>query len=66
MRRNIGQVGEVQALKPLRSEAVNALLQEEVAQLAGQRYSRQGGQTGHDRWSSQKDSVYLADQELWI
>lgn len=56
----------IQALIPLGLEAVNDLLQGEVTQLAGQRYSRQSGRPGHDRWGSQKGSVYLADQKLSI
>jgi transposase-like protein len=60
------RVEMIQALIPLGLESVNDLLQAEVTQLAGERYSRQGGQAGHDRWGSQKGSVYLADQKLSI
>lgn len=60
------RVEAIQALIPLGLESVNDLLQAEVTQLAGERYSRQGGQAGHDRWGSQKGSVYLADQKLSI
>jgi transposase-like protein len=56
----------IQALIPLGLEAVNDLLQEEVAVLAGGRYSRAGGLPGHDRWGSQPGSVYLTDQKLAV
>jgi transposase-like protein len=58
------RVEMIQALIPLGLEAVNDLLQEEVAALAGARYSRAGGLPGHDRWGSQPGSVYLSDQKL--
>ncbi len=40
----------IQALIPIGLEAVNEVLQQEVCQLAGERYSRQGGLSGHARW----------------
>ena len=60
------RVEMIQALIPLGLEAVNDLLQEEVASLAGGRYSRAGGLPGHDRWGSQSGSVYLTDQKLGV
>ncbi len=56
----------IQALIPIGLEAVNELLQQEVCQLAGERYSREGGVPGYARWGSQRGSVYLADQKVAI
>ncbi len=56
----------IQALIPIGLEAVNELLQQEVCQLAGERYSRNGGLPGHARWGGQRGSVYLADQKVAI
>ena len=56
----------IQALIPIGLEAVNDLLQQEVCQLAGERYSREGGVPGYARWGSQRGSVYLADQKVAI
>jgi len=56
----------IQALIPIGLEAVNELLQQEVCQLVGERYSRQGGLVGHARWGGQRGSVYLADQKVAI
>ena len=56
----------IQALIPIGLEAVNEVLQQEVCQLAGEPYSRQGGLPGHARWGSQRGSVYLADQKVAI
>ena len=67
----VGPVGEldsrvelIQALIPLGLEAVNELLQQELAALAGPRYQHHGGQPGYDRWGRQAGSVYLADQKV--
>ncbi len=54
----------IQALIPIGLEAVNELLQQEVCQLAGERYSRSGGVPGYARWGGQRGSVYLADQKV--
>ncbi len=54
----------IQALIPIGLEAVNEVLQREVCQLAGERYSRDGGVPGYARWGSQRGSVYLADQKV--
>jgi len=56
----------IQALIPLGLEAVGEVLAREVEELAGSRYSRDGGEPGHHRWGSQSGSVYLGDQKLPI
>ena len=56
----------IQALIPLGLMAVSEQLEEEVRDLAGERYSRTGGQPGHCRWGSQPGSVYLSDQKVGI
>ncbi len=56
----------IQALIPIGLEAVNEVLQQEVCQLAGERYSRAGGVPGHARWGAQRGSVYLADHKVAI
>ena len=60
------QVALIQALIPLGLQAVAEVLEQEVVTLAGERYSRAGGQPGVVRWSHQRGSVYLADQKLPI
>ena len=60
------RVAMIQALLPLGLKAVNEVLQEEVTQLAGARYSRQGGLAGYARWGGQQGSVYLADQKVSV
>jgi transposase-like protein len=57
------RVAMIQALLPLGLKAVNDVLQEEVTQLAGARYSRGGG---YARWGGQQGSVYLADQKVSV
>jgi len=59
-------VALIQALIPLGLEAVAEALKAEVTALAGERYSRTGGQRGLVRWSRERGSVYLADQKLPI
>jgi transposase-like protein len=56
----------IQALIPIGLMAVADQLEEEVRQLAGERYSRQGGRPGHHRWGSQPRSIYLSDQKMRI
>ena len=56
----------IQALIPIGLMAVAEQLEEEVTQLAGERYSRQGGLPGHHRWGSQPRSIYLSDQKVQI
>ena len=54
----------IQALIPLGLEQLSKDLQEEVAVLAGARYSRQGGVTGVSRWGKQRGSVYMQDVKV--
>ena len=56
----------IQALIPIGLEAVQEVLQQEVCQLVGERYSRAGGMPGHARWGRQRGSVYVADQKVAI
>jgi transposase-like protein len=60
------RVAMIQALIPLGLKAVEELLQEEITQLAGAKYSRQGGVPGYARWGGQGGSVYLADQKVGL
>lgn len=53
----------IQELIPLGLKAVSEALQQEVNQLAGERYGRRGSR---DRWGSQNGSVYLRDQKFGI
>lgn len=55
----------IQMLIPIGLLYVKKLLEEEVRQLAGERYKRSGLQ-GYDRWGKQGGSVYLLDQKLPI
>ena len=56
----------IQALIPLGLMAVAEQLEEEVKELAGERYSRQGGLPGHHRWGSQRKPIYLSDQKMHL
>lgn len=60
------KVALIQALIPIGLQAVQELLEAEVAQLAGARHQRTGRQPGLVRWGQQRGSVYLADQKLAI
>jgi len=60
------KVAIIQDLIPLGLAAVADVLAQEVEELAGNRYSREGGKPGHCRWGSERGSVYLADQKLPI
>jgi len=60
------RVALIQALIPVGLERVHELLQEEVEHLAGKWYQREGRQPGYVRWTSQRGSIYLADQKLPI
>src|SRR3990172_1094144 len=60
------RVAMIQALLPLGLKAVHDVLQEEVTQLAGVRYRREGGLPGYARWGGQQGSVYLADQKVGV
>ena len=59
-------VALIQALVPLGLQAVGEVLETAVTQLAGDRYSRTGGQPGLVRWGQQQGSVYWLDQKLPI
>jgi transposase-like protein len=54
----------IHALIPLGLQAFAEVMQAEVAQLAGARYSRTGGQPNCVRWGRQPGSIFLADQKL--
>ena len=54
----------IQALVPIGLMAVGEQLEKEVEELAGVKYSRQGGVSGHYRWGSENRSIYLADQKI--
>jgi transposase-like protein len=56
----------IQALIPIGLMAVAEQLEEEVKELSGERYSRQGGVVGHHRWGSQPRSIYLSNQKMRI
>ena len=58
-----GKAELIQMLIPLGLKAVNDLLQEEVALLAGGRYRHEGGPC---RWGKQAGSVYLGDEKFRI
>jgi putative transposase len=60
------RVALIQALIPVALEKVHEALKEEVESLAGERYARTGRQPGHVRWTSQRGSIYLADQKIPI
>ena len=54
----------IQALIPLGLQAFGEVMQAEVAQLAGRKYSRAGRQAEVVRWGRQKGSIFLADQKV--
>lgn len=58
------RIALIQALIPLGLQAVEDLLEQEVAQLAGAHYQRKEADQPHRRWGQQPGSVYLADQKL--
>jgi transposase-like protein len=60
------KVALIQALIPLGLLHVEATLQQEVEQLAGTRYARDGGEPRVVRYGKQPGSIYLADQKLGI
>ena len=57
------KVEMIQALIPIGLRYVKEVLEQEVKQLAGERYQR-NGLPGHDRWGEQGGSVYLLDHKL--
>jgi hypothetical protein len=54
----------IQALIPLGLQAFAEVMQAEVAQRAGPKYSRTGGQPNCVRWGRQPGSIFLADQKV--
>ena len=58
------RVAMIQALIPIGLEAVSDVLQHEVRELAGGRYSRKSPDRPVRRWGKQKGWVYLGDQKL--
>ena len=58
------RVALIQSLIPLGLNAVEEVLQNEVAALTGQRYTRKAGKTPNRRWGAQPGSVYLSDQKV--
>ena len=60
------RVAVSQALIPLGLQAVAEALQHDVLALAGPRYARGHRPPGVHRWTTQRGSVYLADQKLPI
>jgi len=59
------KVEMIQALIPMGLRYVKEVLEEEVRQLAGERYQR-NGLAGHDRWGEQGGSVYLLEHKVPI
>jgi len=60
------KVALIRALIPLGLRAVEQTLADEVTQLAGARYSREGGQPGLARHGSNRSSVRLAGQRVAV
>jgi len=61
------RIALIQALIPIGLEYVNAMLQQEVEQLAGPRYSRhKDTEKEHYRWGRQGGSVYLGEQKVAV
>lgn len=60
------RIAMIQELIPIGLMAVNDILQQEVARLAGARYSRKQGAGDIVRWGSQSGSVYLDDKKVKI
>ncbi len=61
------RIALIQALIPIGLEYVNAMLQQEVEQLAGPRYSRhKDAEKEHYRWGRQGGSVYLGEQKVAV
>jgi len=56
----------IQELIPIGLRAVNDILQREVIQLAGTRYSRSKDKREVVRWGSQQGSVYLQDMKVKV
>ena len=60
------RIALIQALIPVALEKVHVELKADVERLAGERYVREGRLPGHVRWTSQRGSIYLADQKVPI
>src|SRR5262245_8962787 len=60
------RVALIQALIPVALERVQEELRADVQRLAGEPYAREGRVPGHVRWTTQRGSVYLADQKIPI
>ena len=56
----------IQELIPIGLRAVNDILQQEVIQLAGTRYSHEKDKREVVRWGSQQGSVYLQDMKVKV
>ncbi len=59
------KIALIQALIPVGLMHIEELLQQEVVELAGERYKR-NGITEYDRWGKQQGSVYITDQKIPI
>ena len=57
-------IPRIQARIPLGLQAFAEGMQAEVAQFAGARYRRTGGQPALVRWGRQRGSIFLADQKV--
>ena len=61
------RVALIQALIPIGLQYVNELLQQEVEQLVGARYSRRKDKERDNyRWGQQRGSVYLGEQKVQV
>jgi putative transposase len=60
----MSRVAMIQMLIPIALESVAKLLQEEVSELAGAKYSRNG--CAIKRWGSNPGSVYLGDRKVSV
>jgi transposase-like protein len=60
------RVALIQALIPVALDRVYEELRADVERLAGERYRREGRPPGHVRGTSQRGSIYLADQKMPI
>ena len=56
----------IQTLIPIALECVQEVLQQEVEQLAGPRYSHDDAKGEYKRWGQQRGSIYLGDQKVPI
>lgn len=59
-----GRIELIKQLIPLGLEAVREVLEQEVTELVGARYSRREG--ANTRWGSNSGSVYLGDQKVSV